>query len=74
MKIVKTITSIELTEEEVKALEIVHDIFNTLEHELSDEEKIKIYDENNWFGIDFYDLSWIMKDVIGTFEIYEGEN
>lgn len=73
MKIVKAITSIELTKEEVKALEIVHDIFNTLEHELNDEEKRKIYDVNNWFGIDFYDLSWIMKDMIGTFEVYEGE-
>lgn len=73
MKIVKAITSIELTKEEVKALEIVHDIFNTLEHELNDEEKRKIYDVNNWFGIDFYDLSWIMKDMIGTFDVYEGE-
>ena len=74
MKIVKAITSIELTEEEVKALEMVYNIFNTLEHELSDEEKEKIYAENNWLGIDFYDLSWIMKDVIGTFEVYKGEN
>lgn len=73
MKIVKTVTSIELTEEEIKALEMVHDIFNTLEHELNDEEKRKIYDENNWLGIDFYDLTWMIKDVIGTFEIYKGE-